>query len=247
VGRLGVAGLAASIVIACAASSAAAAPQRWWAGYMVTGTERSFSSVSARWVQPTATCRTNVPSRARFWVGIGGRTALERIGSGVDCDVEGHLRYYLWWGVRAATTHTIALAVAPRDVLAASVALSGKNITLRIRNVTRGTRFRKTVRMRSVDRSSAEWVTEAPSLCRPTGPCLVPVLTDFGHVAFARAAVTSSGRTGRIADKMWRWTRVAFPQPKQPSRLAATAIASDLGPDGRSFSVAWYATAPPEP
>src|SRR5437868_1776579 len=59
-----------------------------WAGYVVNGSDAtvstSFSSVSARWVAPKATCARGRATYSAFWVGLGGSSessdALEQIG-----------------------------------------------------------------------------------------------------------------------------------------------------------------------
>lgn len=57
-----------------------------WAGYAVTGAAGSFTSVSASWTQPTASCAAGSQYTA-FWVGLDGYASktVEQIGTEADC------------------------------------------------------------------------------------------------------------------------------------------------------------------
>ena len=57
-----------------------------WAGYAATGAAGSFTSVSASWTQPTASCASG-SQYAAFWVGLDGYTSktVEQIGTEADC------------------------------------------------------------------------------------------------------------------------------------------------------------------
>jgi hypothetical protein len=56
-----------------------------WVGYAATGAAGSFTSVSASWTQPTASCATG-SQYAAFWVGLDGYTSktVEQIGTEAD-------------------------------------------------------------------------------------------------------------------------------------------------------------------
>ncbi len=231
-----------------------------WAGFVVSGpgatskiVKRTFSRVSGTWVQPEATCGPIAPSSAGFWVGIGGTghktRALEQIGSAADCSVDGVTDHYLWWELWPARAHVIPLAVSAGDTLTASVVIAGTKVTLRLANVTRGTRFAKTVKTKRLDRSSAEWIAETPADCSgPTPGCVLAALADFGTVSFSHATATSNGHTGTIADSKWGMTQVSLQPPMpDPTTPPATATVSELGGDGASFSVAWEAPTPASP
>jgi hypothetical protein len=73
-----------------------------WAGYVVGGAETTatFTSVSAKWVQPAVSCATRRSSYSAFWVGLGGASdtsqALEQIGTEADCRA-GKPAYSMWY------------------------------------------------------------------------------------------------------------------------------------------------------
>ena len=129
----------------------------------------------------------------------------------------------------------IALKVFPGNVIAASVSVTGTTVQLQVRNLTRKTRFSKSLRAAALDVSSAEWVAEAPSACDQRGRCTVLPLTDFGTVPFANASATANGHTGSIVDDGWTATPLEL-VPNARRFVTATAP-SALSADGTVFSV----------
>ena len=234
-----------------------------WAGFWVTGFRRTkasrgpFTRVSATWVQPEATCTALEPTFSAFWVGIGGVTvnsrALEQVGTAADCGLDGVARHYFWYEIWPAPPRGIAADVEPGDVVAASVTIVRKKVSFRITNVTRATNFARTVKMKAPDRSSAEWIAEAPADCNAVGVCRVKELTNFGTIAFSNATATSNGHVGPISDAVWHTTHADL-QPSAPSDGfvipavgSGSALTSELAADGASFSVAWQAPPQPQP
>lgn len=212
-----------------------------WAGYAVTGgasAPLSFSGVSAIWKEPAATCTSGGATSSAFWVGLGGLSqssqALEQIGTSADCTSAGRETHFMWYELVPAASVPIALKVFPGNVIAASVSVAGTTVKVQIRNLTRKTRFSKTLRANALDVSSAEWVAEAPSACNQRGRCAVLPLTDFGTVPFANASATANGHAGSIVDAAW----TATPIELIPNERLQTATApSQLSPDGRVFTV----------
>ena len=230
-----------------------------WAGYAVTGS--AFTSVSATWVQPTATCTSAGSTWSAFWVGLGGfdedSEALEQIGTAADCSASGKAAYTVWYELVPAAPVTVKLKVRPGDVIAASVAVTGQAVTLKLRNVTTKGYVVKKLRMAEPDVSSAEWIAEAPSTCTSSGRCDVLPLTNFGTVAFSAAKATAAGHTGTISDAAWSAVAIElrggaggfFPSRFVVDVPAADALPAPLSTDGASFAVAWQqaSTTPTEP
>jgi hypothetical protein len=161
-----------------------------WSGYAI-GAATTFTSVSGRWIQPTAQCTSS------------------------------------------------------RSTLTASVKVTGTSVTVQIRNLTRRTKFTKTLRMSNPDTTSAEWVAEAPSACSSSGRCLQLPLTNFGSVTFSSAsATTSDGHTGTIGDSAWSVTPIELiedsPRAFATSETTSSgAVPEALSSDGASFSIVW--------
>jgi hypothetical protein len=237
-----------------AGAAAATARSINWAGYVVGRPGLQFNRVAATWRQPRASCVRGARSYAAFWVGLGGysRTspALEQTGTEVDCARRGHAIDYAWYELEpSATTNVPArlLIVRPGDVMSASVTVEGRTVTFSVRNDTRHRGFRKVLRARAIDLSSAEWIVEAPSNCDATGTrCVTLPLTNFRSVTFDGAeADAATHALGSISDPSWRWTRINL-RPRRrrleaygshPSGSAATPSALLSG--GTSFSVSY--------
>jgi hypothetical protein len=223
-----------------------------WAGYVVSGSDptvlTTFTSVSARWVQPAATCTGLRPTYSAFWVGLGGVTetsqALEQIGTEADCSATGKARYAMWYELLPAASVRIKLKVFPRNVITASVKVKGNRVTLQINNRTRKTTFTKTLQMAAPDLSSAEWVAEAPSACNSAGRCEQLPLSNFGSLSFTRASTTANAHAGTISDPAWTSTLVQLVEEADQSFIASGqattgALPSALSSDGTSFRIDW--------
>ena len=135
-----------------------------------------------------------------------------------------------WVGLGGLSQSSQAL-----EQIGTSAAVAGTAVKVQIRNLTRKTRFSKTLRANALDVSSAEWVAEAPSACNQRGRCAVLPLTDFGTVPFANASATANGHTGSIVDG--GWTATPLELVPNARRFEAATAPSALSPDGTVFSV----------
>src|SRR5205085_4849070 len=97
--------------------------------------------------------------------------------------------YAAWYELVPAASVPIKLKLAAGNKVWASVKVSGTNVTLTIKNLTRKTSFTKTLTMAAPDVSSAEWIAEAPSACDTYGRCRQVTLTS--PFAAAREAAGS--------------------------------------------------------
>jgi hypothetical protein len=252
--RLAAIAVAATWLVAAGAASAATGIPRDvssnWSGYVVTGA--TFSSVTGTWVQPELDCASTGRSAAAFWVGLGGNStgsnALEQAGTGAECTASGSARYYTWYELVPAPSVEIPLAVEPGDTVTATVTVKGMQVTLQVRNVTRGTQATKVKRVARPDTSSAEWVAEAPSLCVGSGACRTVPLSDFGTVKFSKASATADGHTGSVSDRAWTATSIqlvsdlgvpGYGRYEAAYSTAIQAVPTALSARGSAFSVRW--------
>jgi hypothetical protein len=151
-----------------------------WSGYAVLGT--SFTAAYASWVVPPATCSSG-DQYAAFWVGIDGYTSttVEQTGTDSDC-VGKNPSYYAWYEFYPNPSFEISgLTITPGDHMTAEVTYSGTEFTVTIKDDTTGKAFRKSSTVSGAQRSSAEWIAEAPC-CTARGGILP--LSDFGTVLF---------------------------------------------------------------
>src|SRR6476619_6883294 len=210
-----------------------------WAGYAVTH-RKPFTSVTGKWVQPTATCADLSSTYSAFWLGLGGFSAnsfaVEQTGTLANCS-DGSPSYTAWYELYPKPPVMLRTAVHPGDTLSATVSVSKKTVLIRLRNVTTGKLFRKKLHMNRPDLGSAEWVAEAPSGCDSAGNCTTLPLTNFGTVAFSRSTASVKGHRGRITDPVWSETAIELhgDLPSSDSQAGANAIPGAVGPDGGSF------------
>jgi hypothetical protein len=220
-----------------------------WAGYAVTH-RKPFTSVTGKWVQPSAMCADVSSTFSAFWVGLGGFSdnsfAVEQTGTLANCS-SGTPSYTAWYELYPKPPVMLRMPVRPGDTFSATVSVNKKIVLIRIKNVTTGKLFAKKLRMNRPDLGSAEWVAEAPSGCNNAGLCTTLPLTNFGTVAFSHATATVNGHRGRISDPVWFETAIELhgDLPDSNSRAGANAIPGAVGPDGGSFAVTWQELTPP--
>ena len=231
-----------------ASAHAGTATSSNWAGYGVHRSGVHFRAVSAAWTVPAVTC-TGHSGYSANWVGLGGyhtgATALEQIGTESDCTHSGRAVYSAWYELVPDTSRNLSMTVEAGDRVSARVNVSGRTVTLHLRNLTRGTSFARRLTAPAIDTTSAEWIVEAPSACTATR-CRILPLASFAETAFNSAHVTSdTGHTGTISDPLWAATAIDLaadgPQLGSPASrdVADTASASTgaLSSTGASFTV----------
>jgi hypothetical protein len=160
-----------------------------WSGYAVTGANGAFTSVSASWTEPTATCTSRTSAYAAFWVGLDGYSSdsVEQTGSDSDCNGRTP-SYYGWYEMYPADPVNFSNTVEPGDAMSASVTFSGtKTFTLVLKDTTRGWTQTITKNQSGLDRSSAEVITEAPSSESGVLP-----LSDFGTVSYSTSSANGT-------------------------------------------------------
>jgi hypothetical protein len=239
--------LAVSAALGAFAGPAAAADKDGsnWAGYVASAPHVSFTSVGATWVVPAVSCTPGSPTYMSSWVGLGGDVTaeVEQIGTEADCDAGGLAAYSAWLELVPTVSAGVNLELRPGDVIAASVAVRGHRVRLRLADQTTGVAFARDLTARSVDVGSAEWVVEPPAVCAGPSPpsCHASVLSSFGSVGFSRISATAAGHTGGVRDPHWTATAYSVAadggarRARSTERLGATPSALSGG--GRAFSV----------
>jgi hypothetical protein len=213
-----------------------------WSGYAVTGT--TYSSLSASWVEPTATCaagQSNAygPPAAAFWVGIDGYSngTVEQTGSDSDCTAAGKPHYYAWYELYPAGSANLPAGtnpVKPGDVMTASVtSSSGTKFTLTISDTTKGWTFTKSFTLKTAaQRLSDEWIVESPEECG--AECGILPLADFGTVHFTNSeGTTTSSNTETPISGFSTVNEIELKNPK------LEALPTKLTAGGTAFSVTW--------
>jgi len=215
-----------------------------WSGYAVTGSD--FTSASASWIVPAAVCKGNSNQEyAAFWVGLDGYSSniVEQIGTDSDCDGP-YPSYYAWYEFNPGASITLSLAVYPGNKMSATVSYSDSKFTVSIVNETTGKSYSKTAAMPGAERSSAEWITEAP--CCNSGGGVLP-LSDFGTVLFGfdytslpgTNSATETSHGGNIGS--FGAANIHQITKNGSSSSPQTSTCSPLSSDGTSFSCTWAA------
>jgi len=161
-----------------------------WSGYAVTGSNGAFSSASASWTEPTATCTSRRGHQySSFWVGLDGYNSNSVEQTGTDADCSGRTpQYYGWYEMYPAFPVNFPNTVRPGDAMNASVTFSGtQTYTLVLHDATQNWTQNIVVNQSGLTRSSAEVITEAPSSSSGVLP-----LADFGTVSYSVSAANGT-------------------------------------------------------
>jgi hypothetical protein len=210
-----------------------------WSGYaaetnLSNPASNAVSEVSGTWTVPAVTGKPNQYSTV--WVGIDGFSSqtVEQIGTLEETTPNGLGTYYAWYEMYPNPLVQIPMTIRPDDTISASVTYNNSNssgsFTLTITDETSNDTFYTTQQNPSAERSSAEWIVEAPSI----GNHILP-LADFGTVTFSGATATINGITDHIDNRYWQNT----PIDMVTKFLQPLALTSALDPNGSSFSVTY--------
>jgi hypothetical protein len=164
-----------------------------WGGFAATGS--GFTSISATWTEPTATCNSTNDLYAP-WVGIDGygSSTVEQTGVATDCS-SGRAVYQAWYEMYPRSPVYISTStypVSPGNVIHASVSyVSGSSYKLTLQNTSRGWTYTTTKSLSGTSRVSAEVIIESPTGAYP----------NFGTISFSSATVNgnSLGTYGPVA------------------------------------------------
>ncbi|WP_329561931.1 G1 family glutamic endopeptidase [Kitasatospora sp. NBC_01266] len=192
-----------------------------WSGYAATG--QKFTSVTASWVQPAASCNGD-DTYSSFWIGLDGdgSSSVEQTGSEVDCS-GGSPQYYAWYEMYPAYPVNFSNTVRPGDHFTASVTESGSGaFTLKLSDTTAGWSHTVSKTLKNAALASAEIIAEAPSDSTGALP-----LTDFGKINFTGA--TANGKS------IGSFSPENITMASNGTTLATTSALSG----GSAFSVTW--------
>ncbi len=136
-----------------------------WAGYALDSSSGTVSDVNGSWTVPSVSCSRRQTAYSSFWLGIDGDNSntVEQIGTDSDCR-NGKPTYYAWYEFYPAPMSGISMSVLPGDNMSGRVTYNGNNqFTVTITNHRTGQTYSTTGQVSGAQRSSAEWIAEAPS------------------------------------------------------------------------------------
>lgn len=216
-----------------------------WSGYTITGPKGSVTDATGSWKISALNCGSTPNAYSATWVGIDGWTSntVEQIGTESDC-VNGQPSYYSWYEFYPHNYFTIESApIKVGDTVSAEVKYSGGKFVVSL-SVNGGSPFSIGTKLNQAQRSSAEWIVEAP-YSGGVLPLADFQTEDFGvnytGVTKTNNAVISnaSGPIGSFspADDVISITMTA-------DNGTPKAVPSSLASDEASFSNTWYEAGP---
>ncbi len=211
-----VAGLFLSPRQALAATSTFAAQN--WAGYAVEQLSGSTAQtgvanyVSGSWTVPAVTESPKAGGTTSYcatWVGLDGFNdgTVEQLGT-FSSITNGAASYYAWYDMYTPSTPGAVneFAVNPGDTITASVSYSGSGaFVLSLTDETTHASFTTSGTNASAQRSSAEWITEAPE---GGFSGLFYPLPTFGSTTFTGATATLGSESGPIDNPDWQTVQI---------------------------------------
>jgi hypothetical protein len=208
-----------------------------WAGYVAATDlsiplKHSVTDVQGSWRVPTVVASGTLNTASAVWVGIDGDSnrTVEQIGTEQDW-AGGAPVYYAWFEMYPARGFMItAVPIQPGDQISAEVQFIAKNqFVLSISNLTQNVGFSIT-KKRAAQRTSAEWIVEAPFFHR------ILSLADFGTVPFSGCSTTMEGVAGAINDGSWQNESLTM-----ENLITSTTLAQPFGltGGGAGFTVIW--------
>lgn len=214
-----------------------------WSGYADSTAAGAVTSVSGSWTVPTVT--GSGTSNSVAWVGIDGfnSSTVEQTGTQMQL-VNGHAEYSAWFELFPDALVTIpSVAIHPGDTIDASVNFNSaaKDFTLSITDATDKESFTTTKSAPNAQRSSAEWIVEAPAVNGAVQP-----LSNFGSVTFTNAQATINGASGPI-NAEGSGTTINQITMVNGNTGAVQATPSGLTASGSGFTVTFGPGAAPSP
>jgi len=212
-----------------------------WSGYVAATNlnypaKNSVSAVYGTWIVPTVSPSAH-DTYSSLWVGIDGYTSstVEQIGTEHDW-ANGRQEDYAWFEMYPAYPYEIVgFTLKPGDVINASVVYKGNNVFLltlvnKTRKVYSIIPTSYTTLSFSAQRSSAEWIVEAPFL-NGTLP-----LAHLSLVKFSSCTAVINGFPGSINNGRWVDDALIMETENHIPKATPSALTSG----GQAFTVAWH-------
>jgi hypothetical protein len=209
-----------------------------WAGYVVQTSfdypeTNAIEAVEATWNVPAVDCSQTGMSdySSAFWVGIDGFSSIsvEQIGTDSDC-TKGIPIYYAWYEMYPKDSVTLNMTLLPGDKVHAKVTYLGdQQFLFSFTDLTNNQSESLSETSAIAERSSAEWIAEAPVYHHRVLP-----LSDFGPVDFTNVSVTVNGMTGPIMSNGWDYRSIVMEAVDGSIKATPTGLV-----DGSGFSIIW--------
>jgi autotransporter-associated beta strand protein len=226
------------------------APATNWAGYTVNSSQQNaVSAVGGSWTVPTVSGSAGSALYSSEWVGIDGSNSSTVEQCGTESDyINGKAQYSAWYEMYPNYSVTItSMTVNAGDAITASVTYitsgpySGQ-FQLTVTDTSQPndayTTYQSVPPGSTAQRSSAEWIVEAPNV---GGQQTTP--PNFGTVSFTNCTATINGVTGPIDMAGWA-SEPSYLVTSGGSLLAEPSGLADAG-GSSNFAVVYAGTESP--
>lgn len=209
-----------------------------WSGYAAVTNlknpqKKAVTKVQGTWVVPTLLCLEDEAFSA-IWVGMDGYVSqtVEQIGTEQDWSFFGQTNFAWIELYPGPLQELVGFPVNIGDEIGGEVSYLGDNeFKLTLVNYTEGVRTVKHATVPNADRSSAEWIVEAPSSNKGK---ILP-LSRFKPVYFTNCRAKINGISGPINSRAWQFD----PLTMVTSKGVIKAQPSKLYDGGESFFMTW--------
>ncbi|MCX6989535.1 MAG: G1 family endopeptidase [Chlamydiae bacterium] len=210
-----------------------------WSGYagatnILNPTHGAVTAVTGAWVIPVVQ-RSSNQTYSASWIGIDGLSngSVEQIGTAHNW-INGSQQNYVWFEMYPKSAYVInGFPVANGDIISAWINYLGNGVfQMTIENVTRKVYFTVPTSYttnHSAQRSSAEWIMEAPSSVSGILP-----LANFSKEIFTNCQAIIGGVTAPIVNNHWQCVELLM----DTSTRAIKALPSTIS-GGNAFNVTW--------
>ena len=206
-----------------------------WSGYYASApSDETFTDVNGQFWVPKLTAPPTGTSYSSFWVGFDGATGsadptVEQCGISAQITTGNSATYSAWYEFAPSIPETtLPLTIYVGDKISADVTYEGNNsYQFTVDDLTTGKNASTTQSTSSDQRSTAEWIAEAPSL-----GSTVQALSNYGGIQFANTDATLTGGSAQtIGDLSSDLTEDVMEQNSVVVSLPTTMATSDTGFD----------------
>jgi hypothetical protein len=221
-----------------------------WAGYAVSRTGLTFTSVRATFFVPYLNCaKSPGAALSSDWVGLDGfvgqAATVEQGGIAANCSAAGKASYLGWYEMYPRPEVRATLRVTAGDSVTVSVTYdpAAREFRISIADNTTGSRFsvqracphaKAGGRLVRCLRNSAEVISEAPVIGSGKS-AVIAHLADYGAISFAGISVTDGkGARGGVLSPHWTATKII-----QLKSAAGPTLARPTPTQGNAFDTYW--------
>jgi hypothetical protein len=110
--------------------------------------------------------------------------------------------------------------------MSADVQASGRSFVLTITDTTTGKSFTISISAKRAQRSSAEWIVEAPS----SGGGILP-LANYGTMSLTNNTATDATHTGNISNSSWQYDAITMASGGTTKATVSSLSSGDIFTD----------------